>query len=444
MHEAELLARIQFGLTAGFHFLYPPMSIGLGVILVIFLGLFVKTKKPLYGIASRFWIKVFGLTFAIGVATGIVMEFQFGTNWATYSRYVGDIFGSPLAAEALIAFFLESVFLGVLIFGWERISPKLLFFSGLMVALGATLSAFWIIVANSWMQTPAGYQIVTENGVTRAVITDFWAMVFNPSTIQRYTHTLSASWLTGAFLVLSIASYYLIRNRHIDFAKVSLKIALGLAIFASLFQLFTGHFHSIQVAEYQPAKMAAFEGHFTTGPGNLYLIGWVDEENQKVHGIYIPNMLSFLIHFDPNAPVKGLNDIPKDQHPPIQTVFQTYHFMFLIGMLLILLSLLGAFFWWRKKLFETKWLLKIYIPAFILPHIANMLGWVAAEVGRQPWAVQDVLKTSDAISKVVTAEQVWFSLILFTTIYSVLLILFIYLLVKKIKNGPEENLVQTA
>ncbi len=438
MHEAELLARIQFGVTAGFHFLYPPMSIGLALIMVIMEWRYLKTKNPLFEIMTKFWTKVFALTFAVGVATGIVMEFEFGTNWATYSRYVGDIFGSPLAAEALFAFFLESVFLGVLLFGWNIVSPKMHFFSTLMVALGSTLSAFWILVANSWMHTPTGFEIVTENGITRAIITDFWAMVFNPSTLDRLTHTVSAAWLTGAFLVMSISAWYILKKRHIDFAKSSFKIALFLAIFASLFQLFTGHNSAIGVTKYQPAKLAAFEGHFNTAPADLYLFGWVNEQEQKVHGIAIPGFLSYMVHFDASKPVTGLNDIPQDEWPPLQATFQTYHLMIAIGMLFIGLTLISLFLLIRKKLFDMKWLMMIFVPAFILPHIANIMGWCSAEIGRQPWAVQGILKTSDAISKVVTAEQVWFSLILFSLIYIILLVLFVYLLLKKIKHGPEE------
>lgn len=438
MPEAELLARIQFGVTAGFHFLYPPMSIGLALIMVIMEWRYLKTKNPLYEIMTKFWTKVFALTFAVGVATGVVMEFEFGTNWATYSRYVGDIFGSPLAAEALFAFFLESVFLGVLLFGWNKVSPKMHFVSTIMVALGSTLSAFWILVANSWMHTPAGFEIVTENGVTRAIITDFWAMVFNPSTLDRLTHTVSAAWLTGAFLVMSISAWYILKKRFIEFAKSSFKIALFLAIFASLFQLFTGHNSAIGVTKHQPAKLAAFEGHFNTSPADLYLFGWVNEQEQKVHGLAIPGFLSYMVHFDASKPVTGLNEIPPEEWPPLQATFQTYHLMVAIGMLFIGLTLISLFLLIRKKLFDRKWLMMIFVPAFILPHLANLLGWCSAEIGRQPWVVQGILKTSDAVSKVVTAEQVWFSLILFSLIYIILLVLFVFLLLKKIKQGPEE------
>jgi|DewCreStandDraft_4_1066084.scaffolds.fasta_scaffold00019_90 cytochrome d ubiquinol oxidase subunit I len=451
--EAEFLARIQFAVTAGFHFLYPPISIGLGLIMVIMEGIYLKTKNPLYSQMARFWTKVFALIFAVGVATGIVMEFQFGTNWATYSRSVGDIFGSPLAAEALFAFFMESIFLGILIFGWNRVSPKMHFFSTIMVALGATLSAFWIIVANSWMHTPSGY--IFNEAAGRAEIVDFWAMVFNPSTLDRYLHVISASWLTGAFFVLSISGYYLFKNKHIDFAKASLKIALILAVFASLFQLFTGHQSAVGVAKNQPAKLAAFEGQYETGVGDLYLLGWVNEEKKETIGIKIPGFLSFLVYFDFTTPITGLDDIkeikidslpkvnqtvtePIKPYPPVNFVFQSYHIMVALGMLMILISLVGLILLLTKKIHNSKWFLGLLIPSFILPHISNLVGWIAAEVGRQPWAIQGILLTKAAASKVVDSGQVLFSLILFTTIYTILLILFIILLIKKIKHGPED------
>lgn len=442
--DVEILARLQFALTAGFHFLYPPMSIGLGVLIVIMEWKYLRSKNPLYERMTKFWVKVFALTFAVGVATGIVLEFEFGTNWATYSRYVGDIFGSPLAAEGLFAFFLESTFLGILLFGWNKVSPKMHFFSSLMVALGAMLSAFWIIAANSWMQTPAGFQLVGEGITARAEITDFWAMVFNPSTMDRYMHVLSASWLTGAFLVLSISAYYLLKKKFTDFAQASMKIALSMAIFASLFQLFTGHISADGIAKNQPVKLAACEGHFETSPAEIHLLGWIDKEEKKTYGIAIPGMLSFLVHYNFEKPVIGLNEVPESEQPPLEITFQSYHFMVTLGLLMIGIALTGAFLWFRKKLFTARWLLIVLVPSFILPQLANLLGWISAEVGRQPWVVQGILKTSDALSKTVTAEQVLFSIILFSIIYIALLSLFIFILLKKIKAGPEAHDLQNA
>ena len=439
--EVEILARIQFAFTVAFHYIYPPLSIGLGLVMVFMEGMFLRTKDPDYERLARFWTKIFALTFGIGVATGIVMEFEFGTNWATYSRYVGDIFGSALAAEGIFAFALESGFLGILLFGWNRVSPKVHFIATLGVWLGSMFSAVWIVVANSWQQTPAGYHIVGEGMESRAEITDFWAMVFNPSSMDRLTHVWIGAFLAGAFLILSVHAYYLLKGRHIEVSKKAFRIALVVATLSSLSQLFTGHRSAEGVAENQPAKLAALEGHFDSlAVADMYLFGWVDKKNQEVTGIKIPGGLSFLLHYDPETPVTGLNAFPEDERPTaLNAIFQFYHIMVAIGMALIVLTLYATFQWWRGKLFDQKWLLWVFVFAVILPQIANQVGWYAAEMGRQPWVVYGLLRTSDALSKVVTANQVLFSLILFAVIYTLLLALFIYLLNKKIKHGPGEG-----
>lgn len=437
--DVEILARLQFAFTIAFHYIYPPLSIGLGVIMVIMEGLYLKTKNPLYEKMTKFWVKVFALTFAVGVATGIVMEFEFGTNWATYSRYVGDVFGSALAAEGIFAFFLESGFLAILVFGWDKVKPPMHFFSTIMVACGAMFSAIWIVVANSWMQTPTGFHIVGEGMNARAEITDFWAMVFNPSSVDRLLHTISGCWLAGAFLVISVAAYYLLKKRHIEFAKSSIKIALIVACFASLFQLFTGHESAKGIHKNQPAKLAAMEAVFDDqNNAPLYLFGWVNEKNQKVNfGIAIPGMLSYLIGGTADQKVTGLNSFPEDERPPVNITFQAYHLMVAIGFGLIGISLLGLFFWWRGTLFDKKWMLWIFVVSVLGPQIANQVGWITAEVGRQPWIVYGILRTSESLSKAVEAGQVLFSLIMFGIIYLFLFILFIYLLNEKIKHGPE-------
>ncbi|MEJ2052456.1 MAG: cytochrome ubiquinol oxidase subunit I [Calditrichaceae bacterium] len=437
--DVEILARLQFAVTIAFHYIYPPLSIGIGVLLVIMEGMYLKTKNVIYQQMTRFWVKIFALTFAIGVATGIVMEFEFGTNWATYSRYVGDIFGSALAAEGIFAFFLESGFLAILVFGWDKVSPKIHFLSTIMVSFGSMLSAVWIVVANSWQQTPAGYHIVGEGLSARAEITSFWDMIFNPSTLDRLSHTLSGCWQAGAFFVLSVSAYYILKNRHVDLSKRALKIGLSLAIFASLFQLFTGHQSAVGVSENQPAKLAAFEAHYdSSAVAPMYLFGWVDESRQKVRfGIKIPKLLSYLISGDFDYPVTGLHAFKPENRPPVNFVFQTYHFMVAIGFTLIAISLLGVILWWRKKLFSTKWYLFILVFSVLLPQAANQLGWISAEVGRQPWIVYGLLRTSEGLSKAVEAGQILFSLILFLLIYILLFVLFIYLLNEKIKGGPD-------
>ncbi|ASV31715.1 cytochrome ubiquinol oxidase subunit I [Maribacter cobaltidurans] len=436
--DVEILARIQFAFTVAFHYIYPPLSIGIGLIMVIMEGLYLKTGKKEYEILTRFWLKIFAITFGIGVATGIIMEFEFGTNWAVYSKYVGDIFGSALAAEGLFAFGLESTFLGILLFGWNRVSPRVHFISALGVFLGSMFSAVWIVVANSWQQTPAGYHIVGEGLNARAEVTDFWAMVLNPSSVDRIIHTWQGAFLAGAFLVLSVHAYYLYKGRYIVISKKAFKIALSVATIISLTQLLSGHSSADGVSVNQPAKLAAMEGHYEkSAPADLYLLGWVDNETQEVTGIGLPGGLSFLVHQDFNEAIPGLNAFPKDEIPPqVNAVFQFYHIMISIGMFLIALTLYACYLWWRGKLFDKKWVLRIFIFSAILPQIANQVGWFTAEMGRQPWVVYGHLKTSEAFSQEVSSNQILFSLILFLVVYTILFLLFIYSLNKKIKHGP--------
>jgi cytochrome d ubiquinol oxidase subunit I len=432
------LSRIQFALTIAFHYIYPPLSIGLGVILVAMESMYLITKQNIYLQMTRFWVKVFGLTFAIGVATGIVMEFEFGTNWAVYSRYVGDIFGSALASEGIFAFFLESGFLAVLLFGWDKVGKKMHFFSTCMVSLGSMFSAVWIVVANSWQQTPTGYHIVGEGLNARAEITDFWEMVFNPSTVDRLSHVVIGAWQAGAWLVISVSAYYLIKGIHQEFARKSIKIALIFALVSSVMQAVTGHSSAVYVSKYQPAKLAAFEGQYETkANADLTLIGWVDEETETTHALKIPGMLSWLIHGDSNQAITGLNEFTPDLRPPVNITFQFYHLMIAIGGWLIFISLLGIIAWNFGFLFENKILLTIMMFSVLGPQIANQVGWFAAEVGRQPWIVYNLLKTSDALSESVTANMVLSSLIMFTLVYLLLFFLFVFLLDRKIKHGPE-------
>lgn len=441
--DTELLARLQFAFTISFHYIYPPLSIGLGVVLVIMEGAYLRTRDPRYEAMTLFWVKIFALIFSIGVATGIVMEFEFGTNWATYSKYVGDVFGSALAAEGIFAFALESGFLGILLFGWNRVSPMVHFISTIGVALGSMFSAIWIVVANSWQQTPAGYRIEGEGLNARAVITDFWAMVFNPSSVDRLSHVLVGALLAGAFLVLSVNAYYILRGRHRAIAEPAFKIALVVAFAAAFLQLFTGHRSADYVAKYQPAKLAAFEGHYDSlATADMYIAGWVNQHNEEVIGIKIPipGMLGILLHGDPSAKVRGLRAFaPNDRPRAVNAIFQVYHAMVACGVAMLGLVMAGGLFWWRGTLFEQRWLLWPFVGAVLLPQIGNQAGWYAAEMGRQPWVVYGLLRTSDALSKSVTANQILFSLVLFTAVYTLLLALFLYLLTKKIQHGPSTS-----
>ena len=438
--DVVLLSRIQFGVTIMFHYLYPPLTIGLGLLLVIMEGTFLWTKNPVYEAMTKFWVKIFALNFAIGVATGIVMEFQFGTNWSTYSRYVGDVFGSALAAEGVFAFFLESGFLAILVFGWDKVSPRVHFFSTLMVSLGSMFSAIWIVVANSWMQTPAGHHIVDTQWGPRAEITDFWAMVFNPSSVVRLSHTLVGSFILAAFFVMSISAYYLIRNRHVDFARRCFVLALVFGGVSSLAQLGLGHWSAVVVAEHQPAKLAAFEGIFgqEEEAASLHLFGVPSIEERRVkYGVAIPGMLSFLVHGDWQTPVAGLGSFPREDWPPVNQSFQSYHLMIACGMYFIAITLVGLFLFWRGTLFKHRWLLWVHVFSVVLPYISNQAGWYAAEVGRQPWIVYGLMRTSDGVSRVVSGGSVLASLIMFMLVYILLFVLFIYVLDRKIRGGPE-------
>jgi cytochrome d ubiquinol oxidase subunit I len=439
MDDPQFLSRLQFGFTAIFHYIYPPLTIGLGVFLVVVEALWLKTRNPLHQQMARFWTRVFGLTFAMGVATGLVLEFEFGTNWATYSRFVGDVFGSALAAEGIFAFFLESGFLAVLLFGWDKVSPAVHFLSTLMVCLGAHFSAIWIVVANSWMQTPAGHRVVAGPSGPRAEIIDFWAMALGPSTLDRLAHVLLGAWMAGAFLVLSISAWYLLKGRHEAFARASIEIGLALALLASVLQLVTGHHGAQGVARNQPAKLAAFEGHYRTGSAPLYLFGWVDESAERVRlGVALPGMLSFMVHGDAGQPVTGLAEFPPEDRPPANAVFQSYHAMVGIGLGLIGLSLLSAALWWRGRLFARRPVLWLLVFAVLGPQLANPLGWVSAELGRQPWIVQGLMRTRDAVSPSLTAGEAWASLLMFVGIYALLFAAFVYLLDDKIRHGPED------
>lgn len=436
--DVVLLSRIQFALTSGFHYIYPPLSIGLGLFLVILEGMYIKTKKPEYKKMAQFWAKVFGLTFALGVATGLVQVFGFGTNWGRYTRFVGDVFGSALGAEGVFAFFLEAGFLGLMLFGWNRVSAKVHYLSTIMVSLGAHFSALWIVVANSWMQTPAGYQITGSGERARAVVTEFWTMIFNPSSIDRVVHVLLGCWLTGLFLVISISAYYMLKKKHRKFAHTSMKIGLISASIVLVLQLISADSTAEGVAEHQPSKLAAMEGVFKTEEYTpIWLMGWVDKESQSVKGIEIPGLLSFLVHRDFKTPVTGLDKIPQDEQPPLQPVFQAYHMMIYMWGLMVLAAGLALYKMRKKTLDSSKWLLRFLIFSVGFPQIANQAGWMTAEIGRQPWVVYGVLRTVQGVSPNIKAGQVLGSLIMFIVIYICLFTLFIFLLDRKIKHGPE-------
>lgn len=453
MHDIVLLSRLQFALTIMFHYLFPPLTIGLSLVVVYLMAMRLRTGEAIYDSAARFWTRIFGVNFALGVATGIVMEFEFGTNWAVYSRYVGDVFGSALAAEGIFAFFLESGFLAVLLFGWDRVSPRFHFIAALLVSIGSIFSSVWITVANSWQQTPAGFvlrqRMIDGRLAQRAEITDFWAVVFSPSSMHRLVHTWFAAFILGAFFVMSIAAWYLLHGRHTDFARRSFTGALILGGVFSLAMLVSGDLQAVNVGKTQPSKLAAFEGIYRTERrAPLFVIGWPDDAEQRVRfGIGVPGMLSLLMHHDLNAEVAGFDQLEKAWgRPPVWIAFQSYHLMVAFGMLFIAMTLFALWLRWRGTLWETRWLLWLFVPAVVPAFAANELGWVAAEVGRQPWIVYPTmvggsvvggLRTAHAVSEIVRPGQVIGSMIMFGVLYALLFVLWVVVLNDKIHHGPD-------
>lgn len=447
--DAVLLARIQFALTVGFHYIFPPLTIGLGWMIFIYNSRYLKSRNPLYLQLSHFWTRVFAVSFAIGVASGIVMEFQFGTNWAGYSRFVGDIFGAPLAAEGVFAFFLESSFLGILLYGRKKVTRRMYWFSSLMVAVGATLSAFWIVVANSWQQTPAGFEMVTEviNGVEvqKAQLIDFWAAVFNPSTVPRYTHVIAGALTSGTFFILGTSAWQVLKGRNADFMHESLKSAVVPCLLSVFVVVAIGHPHARQVVRNQPAKLAAYEGLWETQTNApLLLFGIPNAEAERTDfAIAVPGLLSILVADTRQCEVQGLKDFAPEDRPPLYMTFFSFHLMLYLGGWFALVAVAGLVL---KLLGRLTWKLYLIAAAVTgpLPIICNELGWIAAEVGRQPWVVYPNaahgfagLRTAEAASAAVPAGQILASIIMFSLIYALLFGLWIYLLCRQYRQGPE-------
>lgn len=437
--DLVLLSRLQFALNISFHYLFPPLTIGLGLVLIFMEGAYLKTKNPVYERMTHFWVKIFAIIFAVGVATGLVQVFAFGTNWARFSRFVGDVFGSILGAEGIFAFFLESGFLAILLFGWNRVGPKTHFFSTIMVTIGAHFSAIWIVIANSWIQTPAGYKLIGEGESRHAVIDTFWGVVNNPSTLDRLGHVIVGAWLAGSFLVVSVSAFYILKRRHLEIARRAFKISISIATVCVILQFFSGDSTGREVAKYQPVKLAAFEGVYkTTTPTAMWAVGYVEPKEKKVVGISIPGLLSFLVYRDFTQAVPGLDQFPPELWPPAAVVFQTYHWMIFMWGFMVVAAFFGIIAWLRKKILESKWTLRYLTISVLFPEIANQLGWYSAEIGRQPWVVYGLLKTADGATENLQAGQILASLILCGFIYALIFSLFIYLMNHKIQQGPED------
>lgn len=466
--DAVWLARLQFGMTAGFHFIYPQITIGMAWLLVWMMARYARRRDEFSRKLAQFWMRVFAVSFAVGVATGLVMEFQFGTNWAAYSRVVGDVFGAPLAAEGLLAFFLESTFLGVMLFGWKKLSPKVHLLSSFFVAFGSTLSGLWIIIANSWQQTPAGATVAGAPSIAaggRAQMTDFWEAAVNHSTLIRFLHTIDGALIAGSFLVLGMSAWFLFRRRHPMFAKASFRMALVIGLLATVVQFFLGHHSAINVYENQPIKLAAFEGHFATEKNaSLLVFGIPDPRREKTHlAVKLPGMLSFGLTGDFEAEVKGLSHYkdlpgfeelgPRGAWPPILLTFFTFHLMVALWVVMMLVTFGGLWQTWRGKLDGdsrfSRWYLRLAMFAAPAPIIANTLGWISAEVGRQPWVVYPTFKngeladaslamlTRNAVSRAVSAQEILVSLIVFGTLYALLFLAWLFLIRRFLRQGPD-------
>ncbi len=431
--DVVFLSRLQFAVATIFHFFFVPLTLGLSVLTAIFETMYVKTGDEDYKRAAKFWGKLFLINFALGIVTGITLEFQFGTNWAQYSKYVGDVFGSLLAIEATVAFFLESTFIGVWIFTWDKISKKLHAICIWLVAIASNISALWILLANGWMQHPVGY--VIRNG--RAELASFWDVVTNSFGWMIFIHTLSGAYILAGIFVLGISAYHLLKKNEVTFFKKCFKVAAVWLIIFSLFEGINGHFHAQEVMKYQPTKGAALEAVWETGDHvPLYLFVIPDSKNEKnsVEIGKIPSLTSILAGHSPSTVVKGLKDFPRDERPPVGITMWSFRLMAGLGILFILLGIIAVL---KKENIENyPGLLKIFLYAIPLPYIANELGWIVAEVGRQPWIVYGLMKTKDAVSHLVTS-QVIISLLAFIIIYSLLGAVDFYLLVKYAKKGPE-------
>lgn len=436
MQDAVFLDRLQFAGTAIYHYLFVPLSIGFGLILAVLMTRAYRSGKPEDDHLARFWLKLFTGTFAVGVATGITMEFSFGTNWADYSRFVGDIFGAPLAAEALFAFFLESVFLGVLLFGREKVSKKFYLASAWLVWIGSCLSALWIIIANSWMQTPAGYEIGSDGN---AVLTDFLAAAVNHSTLQRYAHVLVAVMLCGALMAVAVGAYFLLKRRSGNAGIKLVKLGAVVSLICVVLMVPAAHQQAVEVAEQQPAKLAAMEGQYEAGPLGMSLFGWVDEENEKLISVEIPGLTSFLATGDFNAEFPGINDFPEDQRPTdVNLIYQCYHLMLIlfgVCILALVLSLLVAF--GKLSIEKRKWPLYVMMVGWAAALLAIQFGWCTAEFGRQPWIVYGELLTADGISQAVSAPQIIITLVLFGIVYTAIYVIWARSFIKTVKAGPE-------
>ena len=444
MTDAVVASRIQFAFTLMFHYLFPILTMGLAPLIAVLKTLHLVRRDEACATAARFWTRIFALNFAVGVVTGIPMEFQFGTNWAAFSAFAGGVIGQTLALEAVFAFFLESSFLGVLLFAERRVPPWVHWLSAVLVAIGALLSGLFITGTNAWMQHPTGYRVGVDGAVQ---MTNFWALLGNPFLWWQYAHVVNGAIVTAAIVMASVGAYYLLSNKHLQFARLSVALGVGVGAFFSLTQLFpTGDMDSRNVTTYQPLKLAAMEGLFETRYGApLAIIGMPSTEQRTLlDPIVVPEALSFLAYGNFRAEVKGLNAYPKDLWPPVQLTYYAYHIMVGLGTIFIAVLLLGAFLWWRHTLFTSRWYLWALMLLLPFPYIANEAGWVVTEVGRQPWLVYGLLRTAAGGSPTVAAGETIFTLLGFAGMYALIGVLLLFLALLLVRSGPAEETAQAA
>jgi len=438
LEDALLIHRLQFAFTIMYHYLFPQLTMGLGLLIVIMKGIALRTNNERYNQSARFWAKIFAINFAVGVVTGIPMEFQFGTNWAKFSTFAGGVIGQTLAMEGVFAFFLESSFLGLFLFGEKRLGPKGHFIAALMVFLGSWISGYFIIATNAWMQHPVAYAIAADSSLH---VNNYWGLLLNPWIGWQYTHNMIGAVVTAAFVMTAVGAYYLLAQREMEYAKIFVRIGVISGVIASLLLAFpTGDGQVKNVYEHQPVTFAGMEGLFETKEGaELMLIGQPDMEKLRIDNpLYVPKLLSFMTHFRWTAEVKGLQAFPRDQWPTnIPLLYYSYHIMVGLGTIFITIMLLSAFLLWRKRLYQSRWMLWILMLAFPFPYIANTAGWMTAELGRQPWLVYGLLKTGDGVSPTVSAGNGLFTLLGFMGMYFVIGVLFLLLVIKKLNQGPE-------
>ncbi|HMJ27823.1 MAG TPA: cytochrome ubiquinol oxidase subunit I [Xanthobacteraceae bacterium] len=437
--DALLLSRLQFAFTIIFHIIFPTFTIGLSAYIATLCVMWMRTGKQHYRVLARFWTKIFAVSFAMGVVSGIVLSYQFGTNWSRYSAVLGNVVGPMIGYEVLVAFYLEATFLGVMLFGWNRVPPWLHTLSAVVVAVGTTFSAFTILSANSWMQTPVGYEM--RDGV--AFPLDWVAIVFNPSFPYRLAHMVNAAYLTTSFVVLAVGARYLLAGRHLEHGRTMLRMAVGFAAIVAPLQLFIGDQHGLNTLAHQPLKIAAIEAHWDGSvPGELVLFAWPDEAAETNRfAVTIPHGASLLLTHSWDGLFPGLKSVPPRDRPPVAPPFFAFRIMVGIGMFMILSALTGVWLWWRGLLFETRWYLWPAQYVWWMGFAAVISGWIVTETGRQPWVAYGILRTAEAVSPL-AANTVATSLVLFVLVYGIVFAMGIYYINRLIARGPEGPAVE--